>query len=407
LLNTRSLVRGAAGGGPPRQARPREAALAVLDLCRALVAHGKPVAVLPPPERPNLALLRTCGFSGDDQAVIDAASRDPGPAWHLATDATTLWTADMATALPLTDAPDRRLHLVVANLGAFPHRQPDTANRVAQLRALFPDTERVAIHPPTPALPALWDAGASNHHRAATGGGRCHLLAYGSHRAIEAARRVARCAGLVDALPVPLHPGLANAGAHHLDQVATGARDRLLVHEHAFDHQPEVLDELRRRVPGVRTATVSANELPLPEAIRCGLLTSLLLRTPQGHVLLAPAACSEGAPRRTINRLLGEGFITGAGFISLGADLEAGGVAPLRLRVPLAAADLRLVHPGVLVDARKLDTLGEWAKSCYRETLEPHELADPVAIAEARHALDLLTRLLGLGSRSGAFQALG
>jgi succinylarginine dihydrolase len=152
-------------------------------------------------------------------------------------------------------------------------------------------------------------------------------------------------------------------------------------------------------VPGVRTAVVTEQELSLPEAVSCRLFAACLLRTPQGHVLLAPDACAEGRPRRVIDRLLAEGFLAAAGFLALDA-----GPAALRLRIPLPAADLGLVHPGVLVEPRRLDTLAEWARTCCREQVDDGARADPRLLAESRRALDLLTRLLGLPAGFYPFQ---
>ena len=46
---------------------------------KALADRGYPQAVLPPHERPDVAALRSLGFTGDDATIIARAARDHGP----------------------------------------------------------------------------------------------------------------------------------------------------------------------------------------------------------------------------------------------------------------------------------------------------------------------------------------
>jgi succinylarginine dihydrolase len=284
------------------------------------------------------------------------------------------------------------------------------------LRRLFRDAPGVEVHDPLPALAALGDEGAANHTRlcGADGIGH-HLLVHGragdlpaaagpqrwpARQTREASAAVARLGRLPAgrALSARQHPAGIDAGAFHNDVVMVGDGDRLLLHGLALVDQAAVLDELRRRVPGLRVAEIGDEELSLAEAVASYLFNSQLLATPGGHVLVAPAQAGEGRAGAAVRRLIDQGFIARAEFIDLGESMaNGGGPACLRLRVPLAPAELAGLAPGVRLDEARLDRLEAWVDRHYREQLGAGDLADPRLVDEGRVALDELTALLGLG----------
>jgi succinylarginine dihydrolase len=77
---------------------------------------------------------------------------------------------------------------------------------------------------------------------------------------------------------------------------------------------------------------------------------------------------------------------------------NGGGPACLRLRVPLGPAEHAAVNPRCWMSAEKYVELREWITRHYRDRLTLADLADPQLLDESRRALDLLTRLLGLGA---------
>src|SRR5438270_2153799 len=106
-------------------ANPRAAALQGLGKMEFVASLGVGQAVLPPHERPSLRTLRQLGFRGSDEEVIAKAARDPELGDHLlriSSSAAAMWTANAAAVVPASDAADRRMHLIPANLTALFHR---------------------------------------------------------------------------------------------------------------------------------------------------------------------------------------------------------------------------------------------------------------------------------------------
>jgi len=286
------------------------------------------------------------------------------------------------------------------------------------LRRILRDVPDLAVIDPLPALAALSDEGAANHSRLATDHGHpgVHLFVHGRAEGIPAdrlpatfparqQREASAAVARLLALPAPrvLHarqdPRAIDAGAFHNDVVMVADRDRVLLHEHALvDHQ-RVLVQLRALVPGLRAHVVAASDLALADAVRSYLFNSQLLATPGGTVLVAPAQAGDGAAGRVVRRLLDEGLIDRALHLDLGESMaNGGGPACLRLRVPLTAAQLAGVAPGVVLDEAKITALEAWVDRHYRETLSAEDLADSALLDEGRRAFDELTTLLGLGA---------
>ncbi|EBF6306264.1 N-succinylarginine dihydrolase, partial [Salmonella enterica] len=77
---------------------------------------------------------------------------------------------------------------------------------------------------------------------------------------------------------------------------------------------------------------------------------------------------------------------------------NGGGPACLRLRVVLTEEERRAVNPAVMMNDALFTALNAWADRYYRDRLTAADLADPLLLREGREALDVLTRLLDLGS---------
>jgi succinylarginine dihydrolase len=398
--------------------RPRQAALQGLAKMRQVVALGVAQAILPPLPRPDLYSLRQVGFSGTDTDVLrQAAAREPY-VLHLAMSSAFMWAANVATVIPSRDSADGCCHIVVANLAATPHRVLEGPARAAMLRHLFAAPHRIAIHDPLPPGPALSDEGAANHCRFApdprTPG--LHLFVYGqahdtpaaevprrfpARQRLEASRAVARLGELAPdrALFVRQQARAIDAGAFHNDVVMVHAGDRLLLHECALVEQDTVLRYLRQQLPTLQICQVAQRDLSLQQAVKSYLFNSQLLQSPRGYVLLAPLQSSSGPAAKVIRRLYNEGFMAHVLFQDLEQSMAGGGgPACLRLRLPFTAEELASVTPGILLHDAKLARLEAWVKQYYRDTLTPHDLADPQLLRESYEALDALTQLLDLGA---------
>ena len=135
---------------------------------KALADRGYAQAVLPPHERPDVAALRSLGFTGDDATIIARAGRDHAPLLGACSSAAAMWAANAATVSPSADTADRRVHFTPANLVSHFHRAVEAPTTTRVLRAVFADESRFAVHDPLPAAAEFGDEGAANHTRFAS-----------------------------------------------------------------------------------------------------------------------------------------------------------------------------------------------------------------------------------------------
>ena len=410
-----------------RVSNPREAALQGLAKMKALADLGYAQGVLPPQERPSVALLRTLGFTGDDGAVIREAARTAPALLGAACSAASMWTANAATVSPSADTLDGRVHFTAANLCSKLHRaiEHETTSRV--LRAAFPDESRFAHHDALPGWPSLGDEGAANHTRlcGAYGERGVEFFVYGrddlasapaprrfpARQTLQASQAIARRHGLSDADVVfaQQHPDAIDAGVFHNDVIAVGNGNVLFCHAQAFVDQAAVLATLRERLAArgtqLEVVEVSADDVSIEDTVGSYLFNSqLLARAPEaggGMRLVVPQECRE---RPAVWRYLESLVASGGPIRELHVfDLResmrnGGGPACLRLRVVLTDDERRATHAGLWIDDARYATLTDWVTRHYRDRLAVSDLADPALLDECRTALDELTRLLGLGS---------
>lgn len=410
-----------------RVSNPREAALQGLAKMKALADLGYAQGVLPPQERPSVALLRTLGFSGDDRTVIREAARTAPALLGAACSAASMWTANAATVSPSADTADGRVHFTAANLCSKLHRafEHDTTSRV--LRAAFPDEARFAHHDALPGWPSLGDEGAANHTRlcGAYGERGVEFFVYGrddlasapaprrfpARQTLQASQAIARLHGLAqsDVVFAQQHPDAIDAGVFHNDVIAVGNGNVLFCHAQAFVDQAAVLATLRERLAARGTALevveVGADDVSMEDTVGSYLFNSqLLARAPAsggGMSLVVPQECRERpAVWRYLESLVARGGpIRELHVFDLRESMRnGGGPACLRLRVVLTDEERKATHPGLWIDDARYATLTEWVKRHYRDELAVGDLADPALLDECRSALDELTQLLGLGS---------
>lgn len=416
---------------------PRAAALQGLAKMRTLAGLGLAQAVLPPHERPDLALLRALGFEGDDASIIGRAAAEDPALLAAAASASAMWTANAATVAPSADTADGRVHLTPANLVGNLHRaiEPPTTARV--LRSIFTPGERFVVHDPLPATPFLGDEGAANHTRLAPSHGEpgVHLFVHGRSSAaadpsnqraprrhparhtLEASRALARLHRLDPARVVFAQqtPTAIDAGVFHNDVIAVGNGMCLVLHENAYVNQADAIARVRLALDELGSgagdelsvATVRADEVPLDEAVRTYLFNSQLLSLPPsdpdagGMLLLMPVECAESSSvAAAVERLVADenNPIARAEAIDVRESMRnGGGPACLRLRVVLTDDELAAMNRGVLLTDELANRLEDWITRRYRDELSPADLADPALLTECRDALDELTGILHLG----------
>jgi succinylarginine dihydrolase len=399
--------------------RPRRAALQGLAKMRAVAGLGFVQGFLPPQERPAMWVLRAAGLSGSDEQVL-AAAREQPLLLARACSASAMWTANAATIAPAHDTEDGKLHAVVANLRAMPHRSIEPPQTLRTVRALFRDAARFEVHAALDPSGAFGDEGAANHTRLAAGSGPgIHFFVHGAAAAggpapvkhparqtLEASREVARLLRVPASRCVHAQqsPEAIDAGVFHNDVICVGSGGTLLHHEDAFVNTHATIGALHQALgPAFHPLVVRRDELSVAEAVSTYLFNSQLLQTPDGHqILVCPLEVREH-PRASavVDRILGEPSspVKTAVYLDVRESMRnGGGPACLRLRVPLDEADRAALHPGFLLSPERAGWLHGWIERHYPEELRPSDLSDPTLLRHTRDALDELTRWMGVGA---------
>jgi succinylarginine dihydrolase len=398
---------------------PQLAAKQGLLKMKALADAGFKQAVIPPQERPNVALLRQIGFSGTDEQVVEKAASQVPHLLSAASSASSMWVANAATVAPSADTLDGRVHLTVANLNNKFHRASEAPTTEALLRAIFRDEHHFSVHRALPQVAMFGDEGAANHNRFGGDYGQpgVQLFVYGrdehgeqrpqrypARQTLEASQAVAR---LNRVNPHQLifakqNPAVIDKGVFHNDVIAVSNRQVLFCHEQAFVDQSGLLAKLSARVPGFTPVVVPAARVSVEDAVATYLFNSQLLSKPDGSMMLVLPKESqqhEGVWRYLNEVLAQDNPINELEVFDLRESMaNGGGPACLRLRVVLNERELAAVNPAVLMNDTLFNALNDWVDRHYRDRLTQADLADPQLLREGREALDRLTQILNLGS---------
>ncbi|MBO9560297.1 MAG: N-succinylarginine dihydrolase [Caulobacter sp.] len=405
---------------------PRAAVLEGLTKMRKLADWGVPQFVLPPHERPDLALLRAIGFSGTDAEVLDKAWKDAPALAAAACSASPMWAANAATVTPSADTVDGRVHFTPANLLTNLHRSLEGPQTARALRRLFPDETRFAVHDPLSAQSHFADEGAANHVRlcADHGDPGVNLFVWGreaferwdgrypARQTREAFEAIERRHSAARGVFARQGRAAIEGGAFHNDVVCVGTRECLLFHERAFEDGAAMQDDIRRAADGLFEpifVEVREADLPMDDLVKSYLFNSQLLVLPGEDrlVLLAPGETRDNPRAHTVAQSLASsnGPIGRVEYVDVRQSMRnGGGPACLRLRVVLTQDELAAANPAQRFDAALHERLNVWAERRYRDRLAPADLADPALIVESREALDELTVILDLGGGFYPFQ---
>lgn len=398
---------------------PKLAAKQGLLKMKALSDAGFPQAVIPPQERPNVAVLRQLGFSGSDEQVVAKAAAQTPELLSAASSASSMWVANAATICPSADALDGRVHLTVANLNNKFHRSSEAPTTEALLRAIFRDETRFAVHPALPQVARFGDEGAANHNRLGGEYGEpgLQLFIYGreehghaaperypARQTLEASQAVVRLNQVHPerVMFAQQNPTVIDEGVFHNDVIAVSNRQLLFCHERAFVKQCGLLSHLAARVPGFQAIQVPEEAVSVKDAVATYLFNSQLLSREDGSmVLVVPQESQQHAGVwHYLNGLLEEDNpIRELKVFDLRESMaNGGGPACLRLRVVLTEKERQAVNPAVMMNDVLFNQLNDWVDRHYRDRLTQAELADPQLLREGREALDQLSQLLDLGS---------
>jgi succinylarginine dihydrolase len=408
-----------------QSSNPREAALQGLAKMKALMEMGFTQGVLAPQERPDVAALRSLGFSGSDVQVIQQAAKEAMPLLVASCSASSMWVANAATVSPSADTADGRVHFTAANLNCKYHRSIEHPTTTRVLKAMFANQQHFAHHAALPAVAQFGDEGAANHTRFCHDYGQAGVeffvfgrsafdtrypapQKYPARQTLEASQAVVRLHGLSEdgVVFAQQNPAVIDQGVFHNDVIAVGNGELLFYHEDAFlntEHMlAELHDKLGRRGGRFRAICVPRAEVAVEDAVRSYLFNSQLLSRADGSMLLiVPEEC-RGNERvwQYLQRLIADdGPIAEVKVFDLKQSMQnGGGPACLRLRVALNETELAVVNPGVIMTATLYDTLTLWVEKHYRDRMSETDLTDPGLLLECRAALDELTKILKLGS---------
>ena len=406
-------------------ASPKSAALQGLEKMRLLHNMGLKQALLPPQPRPNMQLLRQCGFSGSDAHILKTAYQKFPHLVSACFSASSMWSANAATITPSVDSYDEKLHFTAANLVSNLHRHQEADFTADILKYIFKDANFFTHHPVLPKSMVMGDEGAANHSRLCKShaDSGVHLYVYGqpgytSNKQALPKRYPARQSLLASQCVAQSHtlqenntvfaaqnPMCIDEGVFHNDVIAVANEYVLMLHEDAYLNQNEVLEALQSKCDfDLCVITITRDQLSIKDAVRTYLFNSQLISLPQskGMMLLAPEECQQHkSTANIINNIIADKSnpIEKVIFMDLKQSMRnGGGPACLRLRVPLNAKELAVMHQGVLVNNTLLDQLVSWVEYHYRDSLTAKDLIDPKFTVECHTALDALTKLLKLGN---------
>lgn len=400
-------------------ANPKAAALQGIAKMRFMLELGLVQGVIPPQNRPNLALLHRFGFRGSDADVLNQAYRQAPKLLSAAYSASYMWTANAATVSPGFDTEDGKTHFTAANLCSHIHRAQEADAQAKMLRAIFHDSRYFTHHDPLPASALSSDEGAANHNRLCTthASKGLEVFVYGrqgflktqqqphpkvhpARQTLEASQAIARLHQLPETarLFVQQNPKAIDAGVFHNDVIAVANENVFLLHEEAFVEQQAFCETLRKHAPcDLTLIEVPTAKVSLADTVRSYLFNSQLLTLPDNSmILVAPSECQEVTPvRNYLEELIGLGTrIKQVAYLDVKQSMQnGGGPACLRLRVAIPKTALTGVAPGVMMDATKLRQLEAVIAHRYPDRLA---FADLASLDFLRHAEEAHQAILGL-----------
>jgi succinylarginine dihydrolase len=403
---------------------PKKGALQGLAKMQSVAALGIPQFFLPPIDKPNFHLLRELGFSGSESDMIrDCAKTNPTLLTSVYS-AASMWTANAGTVTPSMDSHDGKLHFTPANLSRTWHRAFDHNEMHNVMTRIFSSTEKFTIHEALPAPHAISDEGAANHTRLCKSHGESglHVFVFGfdpfnrdlarpqkfpARQSRLAGESIARRHGIRDHMLIQQTPAAIDAGVFHNDVISVGNENVLLMHEHSFLDQPLVIGHIKkffdRNDSEFYPVEFSNDDLPIEDAIGSYFFNSQIISRGDGKMtLICPQEVEEtSTAAKCAQRLVdGDSPIDEVRYFDLRQSMNnGGGPACLRLRVVVTEEELALLDSTYCLGDAKVERLGNWIESHYRDTLTLDDLADPDFAIEAKAAMMELGELLGTSKR--------
>ncbi len=396
---------------------PRAAALQGLEKMRFVHNLGVPQAFFPPHYRPHLRQLRALGFSGSNAAIVEAAYQQAPHLLATIYSASAMWAANAATITPSEDSLDGKLHLTPANLLSHLHRHIEADFSYHLLTKIFHNPLFFNVHNYLAPTLNLSDEGAANHirlkHNNLKNGFNIFVYGFGDNcldkpknyhprQSRLASETIARTHGVSphQTLYLQQAPEAIDQGVFHNDVIAMSVGENLIVHEQAFTEiDRQMLKKWLSNHSALCMSEISANELPLAEAIKTYLFNSELLEIPgRKKVIILPFECKNHAGvEKVIHRLKHEGMLDQEYYLDVRESMRnGGGPACLRLRIIMTPEQEANIHPGIVFTPERDRQLVAWVERHYRDRLALTDLRDPNLIEELDRAYCDLETIIGM-----------
>jgi succinylarginine dihydrolase len=386
---------------------PRMAALQGLEKMKFVHDLGCAQIILPPPLRPNPAILALAQSEGKTH-LSDVQCELVRAAWS----ASTMWSANAATISPASDSADGKTHITIANLVSGVHRAQEASERLAQFQHIFGNV--AIVHPALPACTMLADEGAANHMRlsASHADAGVQVFVYGrtdtaSPKKFPARQTKKACEVIAlqhqlspdRTLMVQQHPDAIDAGVFHNDVIAMSNHHVLILHEYSFVNNAETIAALRILSDvNLYVVTITANELSLAEAVKSYFYNSQLLTLPSGDMaIIAPTEVRDTpAAAAQMQRLLDDPAcpIKHLYYRDVRESMRnGGGPACLRLRIALPKSALNAIPANYRFSDHQYDKLCDIITRFYPEQIAPQDIYNAALRDDVERAHEKLSAL--------------
>ena len=226
-----------------------------------------------------------------------------------------------------------------------------------------------------------------------------------ARQTLEACQAIARRHQLDEhkAIFIQQNPEVINQGVFHNDVICVGTKNLLFAHDQAFLNQPQVFEELSKKMPELYILEVGTKQVSVEDAVKSYLFNTQLISTEHNKmIIIAPEECRN---TESVFQLLSSYEqdskvpIEKVHYFDLRESMQnGGGPACLRLRVVLNQEEQKAVNKSCIMSEKLYLSLTQWVEKHYRDKIEPEDIQDPQLLQECRMALDELTSILNLGS---------
>lgn len=387
---------------------PKQAALEGLEKMKLVHDLGCQQFILPPQNRPVISALKTLGFSGSEQQILEQAYKMAPELLMQCSSQSAMWTANAATVTPSSDTADKKVHITPANLITNLHRSLEADDTAAILKQLFPSSRHFVHHDALPCCQEYADEGAANHTRFTVGDKSLHLFVYGrddtsgsslfpARQTLKACQAIQRRHGIDrdKVLFVQQNPKVIDKGVFHNDVIAVGHESLFFVHELAYTDTDKLLQALLDKLP-LNIVKVQTKELSVEQAVSSYLFNSQFLTLPDGQVaILCPTEVDESnAAKRIVEKRLPVDKVF---YLPLNQSMKnGGGPACLRLRVPLTKQELKTVLPSAQFSDALYSKLVALISKYYPEKYTPKMVLDSSFRKQCSQAVASIKNLLNL-----------